>query len=299
MSSKGFGTTRKIQKWRKKQVCGEITENEEPEELTFQSWDGETECVLQAHPDSKIWWIYLNHRESRKWIIRSFYCGNEPNCEVLNLHSTNFRMGFCLKVSIFPFRYQKIFSDSDTVDLLSSSDQLTGCLNSVDTLLLVLHIPWSILGSACAWWQQSRSPGAEKLQQLDVCISGFSACICVGEAGSGCWRCYRKCPASDTPGLCTQPRKHNGWECQGRSKAVPLLVLQKGDDILGQKLKASSPARLLCHLKYVLPLQTDEQAANHHPDFTCLPWRANFLPCSLSWHTNCCTSVANHVHCTG
>lgn len=157
---------RKIQKGKKNhELYGHITENkEELEELTFLSWDDETEYVLRAHPDCEIRWIYLNHHEGRKSspIIRSLYCGNEPSCEVSTQVFTQHRlsMGFCLKKSKFPFRYQKILSVSDPAHLLSNTDQPTGCFNLIDTVLLGLNSPCSLLGSARVWWCQSRSPGA-------------------------------------------------------------------------------------------------------------------------------------------
>lgn len=61
--------------------------------------------------------------------------------------------------------------------------------------------------------------------------------------------------------------------------------------MLGQKSEGSTPARLLCHLQYMSPLQIEVLPATHRPDFMWLPWRGNFLPCTPSWHTTCCTSV--------
>lgn len=52
-----------------------------------------------------------------------------------------------------------------------------------------------------------------------VGAGGFSACSCGGEVGSGCCRCYKKCPSSDTAGLRIHPGCYDGWGCQGRSKA--------------------------------------------------------------------------------
>lgn len=49
---------------------------------------------------------------------------------------------------------------------------------------------------------------------------------------------------------------------------------QRGGCVLGQKSEGSTPVRLLCHLKYLLPLQTKVLPATHHPDFMWLPWRA-------------------------
>lgn len=41
-----------------------------------------------------------------------------------------------------------------------------------------------------------------------------------------------------------------------------------------QKSEGSTPARLLCHLKYMLPLQTEVLPPTRPPDFMWLPWRA-------------------------
>lgn len=80
--------------------------------------------------------------------------------------------------------------------------------------------------------------GQRSYSSLMACISGFSTCICAGEVGSGYCRCHRKCPTSDTPELWIQP-----WECQGRSKAVPLLVLQKGWSHNGAKVEGQHPSK--------------------------------------------------------
>lgn len=129
-----------------------------------------------------------------------------------------------------------------------------------------------------------------------VCISGFSACI---------WAGFSACICLAVVGAIEDvlPQTHQDFgynhattrdgNARGGAKQSHCCYCRRGDHILGQKLKASTPARLLYHPKYVWPLQTDVKAASHHPGFMCLPWRGNFLPCSPSWHTNCCTSVAN------
>lgn len=59
-------------------------------------------------------------------------------------------MGLSLKKSKFPFGYQKMLSVSDPVNLLSTTEQPTGGLDMIDTVLLGLNSPWSLLGSGGA-----------------------------------------------------------------------------------------------------------------------------------------------------
>lgn len=87
--------------------------------------------------------------------------------------------------------------------------------------------------------QESRGRGASSLL---VRIHGFSAYSCGGEVGSGCCRCYRKCPPSDTAGLLIHLGYYDGWGYQGRSKAAPPLVLQKGWSHAGAEVRGQHPS---------------------------------------------------------
>lgn len=87
-----------------------------------------------------------------------------------------------------------------------------------------------------------RVQGQRSYSSLLVHIGGFSACSCGGEVGSGCCRCYRKCPSSGTAGLRIHPGYYDGWRCQGRSKAAPLLVLQKGRSHAGPEVRGQNPS---------------------------------------------------------
>ena len=107
-----------------------------------------------------------------------------------------------------------------------------------------------------------------------VHIGGFSACSCGGEVGSGCCRCYRKCPSSGTAGLRIHPGYYDGWDAREGAKKPHCWYCRRDGRMLRQKSEGSTPVRLLCHLKSMLPLQTEVLPATHRPDFTWLPWRA-------------------------
>lgn len=137
------------------------------------------------------------------------------------------------------------------------------------------HVPGDSRGIQ---WQRSYS-------SLMVCISGFSACI---------WAGFSACICLAVVGAIEDvlPQTHQDFgynhattmdgNARGGAKQSHCCYCRRGDHILEQKLKASTPARLLYHPKYVWPLQTDVKAASHHPGFMCHPRRGNFLPCSPS-----------------
>lgn len=171
-------------------------------------------------------------------------------------HSTHLSMGLSLKKSKFPFGYQKMLSVSDPVNLLSTTEQPTGGLDMIDTVLLGLNSPWSLLGSGGAQWLQSRSPGQRSCNILLVHIAGFSAHSCGGEVGSAVVGAIgSENPQTQQDSGYTQAITMHGDARKG-AKQPHCGYCRRGGSMLEQKSEGSTPARLFCHLKYVLSLQT-------------------------------------------